>query len=188
MDRLISYLVRNMALSLCEESEVKNCTKSRTHTLVRWWVCYGRNGGVESRWRRRKPAAGGRWRWEDDPKTTLAEQAIARAKGFGEISKILPMTIYSPTLSVWMSGTARWHRDAKLYTVVATRCDQKVQIGCTKIENLDQLNDLGRTESRVSVRPRNIKRFWKFKSMTNQGLQVLLTQSGSNLTWSNFVM
>ena len=31
---------------------------------------------------------------------SMAERAIARAKGFGEISKILPVTIYSPTLSV----------------------------------------------------------------------------------------
>ena len=31
---------------------------------------------------------------------SMAERAIARVKGFGEISKILPMTIYSPTLSV----------------------------------------------------------------------------------------
>ena len=91
-------------------------------------------------------------------------------KRFGEISKFLSVSIYSPTLSVWPGGTTRWHRDAKLYIVIATRCDQMVQIGCTEIENLDQLNDLGRTESRVSVRPRIIKRFWKFKSMTNRGL------------------
>ena len=31
---------------------------------------------------------------------SMAERAIARAKGFGGISKILPVTIYSPTLSV----------------------------------------------------------------------------------------
>ena len=31
---------------------------------------------------------------------SMAERAIARAKGFGGISKFLPMTIYSPTLSV----------------------------------------------------------------------------------------
>ena len=49
---------------------------------------------------------GGDQRWvaagdeENDPETTRAEQAIARAKGFREISKILPLTIYSPTLSV----------------------------------------------------------------------------------------
>ena len=30
----------------------------------------------------------------------MAERAIARAKRFGEISKILPVSIYSPTLSV----------------------------------------------------------------------------------------
>ncbi len=45
----------------------------------------------------RREAAGDE---ENDPETTLAEQAIARAKGFGEISKFLPVTIYSPTLSV----------------------------------------------------------------------------------------
>ena len=36
----------------------------------------------------------------DDPETLEAERAIARAKGFGEISKFLPVPIYSPTLSV----------------------------------------------------------------------------------------
>ena len=36
----------------------------------------------------------------NDPETLLAEQAIARAKGFGEISKVLLVAIYSPTLSV----------------------------------------------------------------------------------------
>ena len=30
----------------------------------------------------------------------MAERAIARAKGFGEISKIQPVNIYIPTLSV----------------------------------------------------------------------------------------
>ena len=66
--------------------------------------------------------------------------------------------------------------------VTETRCDRNVQIGCTEIENSDQLNDLGRTEMEESVRPRITKKFWKFKSMTNRGLRVLLTQSGSNLT------
>ena len=31
---------------------------------------------------------------------SMVEQAIAQGKGFEEISKILPVTIYSPTLSV----------------------------------------------------------------------------------------
>ena len=66
--------------------------------------------------------------------------------------------------------------------VIATRCDQKVQIGCNEIENLDRLSDLGMTEMDESVRPKRTKKFWKFKSMTNRGLRVLLTQSGSNLT------
>ena len=47
---------------------------------------------------------------------------------------------------------------------------------------------LGRTKMEESVRPRITKKFWKFKSMMNRRLRVLLTQSGSNLTWSNFVM
>ena len=66
--------------------------------------------------------------------------------------------------------------------VTATRRDKKVQIGCTEIENLDQLSDLGMTEMEESIRPKSTKKFWKFKSMTNRGLRVLLTQSGSNLT------
>ena len=160
----------------------------RVHTLVRWWTRYSGNDGEEIRWQRRRPATGGGWQRSERSVDLVGRASYARAKGFWGISKFFPVTIYSPTLSVWPSGTTRWHRDAKLYTVVATRCDRMVKIGCTEIENLDQLNDLGRTESRVSVRPRIIKRFWKFKSMTNRGLRALLTQSGSNLTWSNFVM
>ena len=66
--------------------------------------------------------------------------------------------------------------------VTATRCDRKVQIGCTEIKNLDRLSDIGMTEMDESVRPKHTKKFWKFKSMMNRGLRVLLTQSGLNLT------
>ena len=48
--------------------------------------------------------------------------------------------------------------------------------GCTEIENLDQLSELGMTERNESVRPKYTERFWKFKSMTNRWLWVLLTQ------------
>ena len=72
--------------------------------------------------------------------------------------------------------------DAESQAVTATRCDRNIQIGCTEIENLDQLSELGVTELDGSVRPKCTERFWKFKSMTNRGLRVLLTQSGSNLT------
>ena len=57
-----------------------------------------------------------------------------------------------------------------MFKLVATRCDRNVQIGCTEIENLDRLSDLGRTEMEESVGPRIIKKFCKFKSMTNRGL------------------
>ena len=144
--------------------------------------------GQKSRWRRRRPATGGGWRREDDPETTRAEQAIARAKGFGEISKKFPVTIYSPTLSVWPSGTTRWHRDCGIASsycnLVWPKCSNRLH----RDENLDQLSELGLTKMDDSVIPKCTKRFWKFKSMTNRGLRVLLTQSGSNLTWSNFVM
>ena len=69
-----------------------------------------------------------------------------------------------------------------MQAVATTRCDRKVQIVCTEIENLDQLSDLGVTEMDDSDRPKYTKRFWKIKSMKNRGLRVLLTQSGSNLT------
>ena len=98
-----------------------------------------------------------------------------------EFPKLTHGYIYPDPIGV-PSGTTRWHRDAESQAVTATRCDRKVQIGCTKIENLDQLSDLGVTEMDDSVIPKYTKRFWKFKSMTNRGLQVLLTQSGSNLT------
>ena len=45
----------------------------------------------------RLEAAGGE---EDDPETQEAERAMRGRRGFGEISKILPVTIYSLTLSV----------------------------------------------------------------------------------------
>ena len=85
-------------------------------------------------------------------------------------------------LQLGPSGSTRWHRDAESQAVTATRCDRKVQIGCTEMENLDQLSELGLTEMDDSVIQKCTKRFWKFKSMTNRGLRVLLTQSGSNLT------
>ena len=49
---------------------------------------------------------------EDDPETQEAERAMRGRRGFGEISKILPVGIYSPTLSVRPSGTTRWHQDS----------------------------------------------------------------------------
>ena len=107
----------------------------------------------------------------------VAEQDTRGLRAFGGMSKIWPDGIYILTLSVWLSGTTRWHRDAESQAVTATRCDRKVLIGCTGIENLDQLNELGQTEKDESVRPKCTERFSKFKSMTNRGLRVLLTQS-----------
>ena len=37
---------------------------------------------------------------DDDPETLEAERAMRGRRGFGEISKILPVSIYSLTLSV----------------------------------------------------------------------------------------
>ena len=37
---------------------------------------------------------------EDDPETQEAERAMHGRRGFGEISKNFPVSIYSPTLSV----------------------------------------------------------------------------------------
>ena len=105
------------------------------------------------------------------------EQDMHDLRDFEEISEISPVGIYIPTLSVWPSGTTRWHRDAESQVVTATRCDQRGQIGCTEMENLDQLSELGVTEVDDLVIPKCTKRFWKFKSMTNRGLRVLLTQS-----------
>ena len=36
----------------------------------------------------------------DDPETLEAERAMRGRRGFGEISKLLPVSIYSPTMSV----------------------------------------------------------------------------------------
>ena len=60
----------------------------------------------------------------------MAERAIARAKGFGEISKILPVAIY----------IAR-----------PCRCDRVEQLGGTKMHNCVQLQQLGVTKNFKSV-------------------------------------
>ena len=63
----------------------------------------------------------------------MAERGVARAKGFGEISKILPMAIYK----------AR-----------PCRCDRVEQLSGTEIHNYKQLLKLGVTEKFESVAPR----------------------------------
>ena len=63
----------------------------------------------------------------------MAERAVARAKGFGEISKILPMAIYI----------------ARPY-----RCDRVEQLGGTEMHNCVQLQQIGETEKFKSVASR----------------------------------
>ena len=60
----------------------------------------------------------------------MAERAVARANGFGEISKILPVAIY----------IAR-----------PCRCDRVEQLGGTEMHNCVQLQQLGVTEKFKSV-------------------------------------
>ena len=62
----------------------------------------------------------------------MAERAVARAKGFGEISKILPVSIYSRPC----------------------RCDRVEQLGGTEMHNCVQLQQIGETEKFKSVAPR----------------------------------
>ena len=64
----------------------------------------------------------------------MAERAVAWAKGFGEISKILPVSIY----------IAR-----------PCRCDRVEQLGGTEIHNRRQLLKLGVTERFKLVAPRS---------------------------------
>ena len=92
-------------------------------------------------------------------------------------------------LWVYIARPYRCDRVEQLGGTEMHNCKQLLQlgvtessIGCTEIENLDRLSDLDMTEMEESVRPKSTKKFWKFKSMTNRGLRVLLTQSGSNLT------
>ena len=63
----------------------------------------------------------------------MAERAVARAKGFGEISKILPVAIYI----------------ARPY-----RCDRVEQLGGTEMHYCKQLLQLGVTDKFKSVAPR----------------------------------
>ena len=72
-----------------------------------------------------------------------------------------------------LGGTEMQNRK-RLLQLGVTKLFKSVEV--TEIENLDQLNELGMTERNESVRPKCIERFWKFKSMTNRGLRVLLTQ------------
>ena len=63
----------------------------------------------------------------------MAERAVARAKGFGEISKILSVAIY----------IAR-----------PCRCDRVEQLGGTEMHNCVQLQQIGETEKLKSVAQR----------------------------------
>ena len=63
----------------------------------------------------------------------MAERAVARAKGFGEISKKIPVAIY----------IAR-----------PCRCDRVEQLGGTEMHNCVQLQQIGETENFKSVATR----------------------------------
>ena len=60
----------------------------------------------------------------------MAERAVARAKGFGEISKNLPVAIY---------------------IAQPCRCDRVEQLGGTEMHNCVQLQQIGETEKFKSV-------------------------------------
>ena len=49
LDRRISYVVKNMTLTLCLESEVKREHKGSNSYPSSTGVCYGGNGGADSR-------------------------------------------------------------------------------------------------------------------------------------------
>ena len=74
----------------------------------------------------RQEAAGNE---EDDPETQEAERAMRGRRGFGEISKILPVSIYSRPC----------------------RCDRVEQLGGTEMHNCVQLQQLGVTKKFKSV-------------------------------------
>ena len=96
--------------------------------------------------------------------------------------------IFCPRL--YIARPCRCDRVERLGGTEMQNCKQLLQLGVTekfksvapRLKNLDRLSDLGRTEVGESIRPRITKKFWKFKSLTYQGLRVLLTQSSSNLT------
>ena len=70
---------------------------------------------------------------EDDPETLEAERAMHGRRGFGEISKILPVSIY----------IAR-----------PCRCDRVEQLGGTETARVSQSPELGHTDLQFSVRPK----------------------------------
>ena len=100
MDRLISYMEKIMALTLCLESEEKESTRGRTHTLVRREFATAATAGlnsVDGDGDQRLEAAGGE---ETIRRHEAAEQDTYGPRGFEEISKISPVGLYIPTLSV----------------------------------------------------------------------------------------
>ena len=165
-----------MALSSCLELEVNRQHKGSNTYPSSVGVCYGGNGGADS-------VNGGR---NQQQEVTGGEEAIRRheeaeqdtrgLRGFEEISKISPVGIYIPNpidVTEWNNSVAPRFRITRGYcNSVRSKCSYRLH----RDSNLDQLNELGMTERNESVRLKCIERFWKFKSMTNRWLRVLLTQ------------
>jgi hypothetical protein len=159
-----------------QESEVKIAQSGRVHTLTRWWTRYGDNGGedsVDGGGDQRQEVAGD---GEDDLETSSRQSWTGAGEGFRRnFQKSTRGYIYPDPVGV-----------TELSNSVAPRCRiasgycNSVRPNCSnwlhRDWNLDQLNELGMTERNESVRPKYIERFWKFKSMTNRWLRVLLTQ------------
>ena len=85
---------------MCYESELGNNTKNQTHTLVQWEFAMAtmtEQNSVDGDGNHRREVAGGE---ETIQRPEEAEQDTRGVKSFGEISKIQPVSIYIPTLSV----------------------------------------------------------------------------------------
>ena len=61
---------------------------------------------------------------------------------------VIPRSLSRSRFSISMQPiwTFWYHRVVATACSYASRCHRKVQIGCTEMENSDQLNDLGRTK------------------------------------------
>ena len=173
---MISIMARNMALIFVQKLELKNAQRDRVCTLTRRWTRYGDNGGGDSRWRRRSLAAGGGWWWwgrsEDQEGWQSWVGAVGGLKEFPKFN--LRIYIYPIIVGVteWNHLVApRWRIASGYCNSVRPNYSNRLHWG----ETLDQLNDFSETERNESVRPKAIKRFWKFKPLTDWWLWVLLT-------------
>ena len=123
-----------MAMNFVQESELWEAHRGQIRTLTWRRISYGGNGGenlVDSDGDQRQEALA--------TTTTIRrprgwQQWGASSSGLKKFSNRWVRRIYTHVLSVAPNGMLRWHRDAKLRAVSATRLDQVILIGITEMK------------------------------------------------------